>query len=140
MICSVLRDIMLFEEVRCVERVELRDRLKQAMELRGLRAVDLVDKTGIPKVTISYYLSGKTVPRSDNLYKLAQVLNISEAWLLGYDVSMERSPESKKNDQLAKLIVKLRSDEGFYNTVVALADLEEMQYRSIEQLIATLKK
>lgn len=121
-------------------RVELKDRLSEAMELRGLRAVDLVEATGIPKVTMSYYLSGKTVPRSDKLYKLAQALNVSEAWLLGYDVPMHRTDDKKKNDQLAKLIVRLRTDDEFYKTVSALAELTESQYRGIAQLIATFQE
>lgn len=119
---------------------ELRDRLSEALNRKGWKAVDLVEKTGIPKGAISYYMAGKSKPKTDRLYVIAQALDVSEAWLLGYDVPMTRTDDQKKNDQLAKLIVKLRSDEGFYNTVVALADLNEMQYRSIEQLVATLKK
>jgi transcriptional regulator with XRE-family HTH domain len=123
-----------------MERAELRDRLREALNLRGWKAADLVAKTGIPKGTISYYLSGKTEPKADRLYVIAQALSINEAWLLGYNVPMERSPESKKNDQLAKLIVRLRTDEGFYNTVVALAGLDENQYKGLEQLVLALKK
>lgn len=123
-----------------MDRVEFRDRLREAMEARGLRSVDLVEKTGIPKVTISYYLSGKTVPRSDKLYLLAKALNINEAWLLGYEVSIERSQESKKNDQLAKLVARLRTDEGFFSTVSSLSELTPEQYQSIELLVSTLKK
>ena len=123
-----------------MKRVELRDRLREAMEMRGFRAVDLVEATGIPKGTISYYLSGKTEPKADRLYIIAQTLDISEAWLLGYDVPMRRSDDQKKNDQLAKLIVKLRTDENFYNMVATWADLPEGKYRGIEQLIAALKE
>ena len=123
-----------------MKQVELRDRLRQAMDLRGLRATDLVEKTGIPKGTVSYYLSGKTEPKADRLYILAQVLDVSEAWLLGYDVAMNRTDDQKKNDQLAKLIVKMRTDEGFYNMVATLADLPESKYRGIEQLVAALKE
>ncbi len=120
--------------------VELRDRLREAMDLRGFRAVDLVAATGIPKGTISYYLSGKSEPKSDRLHLIAKVLDINEAWLLGYDVPLALSDDKKKNDQLAKLIVRLRSDEGFYNTVMAMADLDENQCKVIEQLALALKK
>lgn len=123
-----------------MERTELKDRLREAMERRGMRAVDLVESTGIPKGTISYYLSGKTEPKADRLYILAQVLNVSEAWLLGYNVPAERSPESKRNDQLAKLIVKLRTDTDFFNMVATLAELPENKYRGIEQLVTALKE
>ena len=110
------------------------------MDKRGLRAVDLVERTGIPKGTLSYYLSGKTEPKSDRVYLLAQVLDVSEAWLLGYDVPMARSEESKKNDVLAQLVVRLRRDNDFYNTVAALAALDEKQYRGICDLVAALNK
>lgn len=123
-----------------MERVELKERLREAMEMRGMRAVDLVEQTGIPKGTISYYLSGKTEPKADRLYILAQVLNINEAWLLGYDVPKERSAERMKNDQLAKLVARMKRDDRFYNMVAALSNLTESQYRSIEQLIATFNE
>lgn len=119
-----------------MSKKNLHDRLQEAMEKRGCRAVDLVYQTGIPKGTLSYYLSGKTKPKADRLYILAQVLNVSEAWLLGYDVPMERTADQKKNDQLAKLIVRLRTDENFYNTVKGLDALNEKQYRGIADLVA----
>jgi transcriptional regulator with XRE-family HTH domain len=119
---------------------EFRDRLQEALTRKNWKAVDLVEKTGIPKGAISYYLAGKSRPKTDRLYIVAQALDVSEAWLLGYDVPMHRTLDQKKNDQLAKLIVRLRSDEGFYNTVAALSGLDEAQYKSIEQLVATLKK
>ena len=123
-----------------MERIELCERLREALELRGMRAADLVEKTGIPKGTISYYLSGKTEPKSDRIYLISRALNISEAWLLGYDVPMARTDGQKKNDRLAKLVVRLRTDENFYNTVSALDELTESQYRGIEQLIAAFKE
>ena len=119
---------------------EFKDRLQQALDRKGWKAVDLVEATEIPKGAISYYLAGKSKPKADRLYIIAQVLNVSEAWLLGYNVPMSRTDDQKKNDQLAKLIVKLRTDEKFYNTVSALAELTESQYRGVEQLIAALKE
>lgn len=120
--------------------VELKDRLREALDLRQMRAVDLTEKAGVPKSAVSFYLAGKSKPKADRLYKIAQALDISEAWLLGYDVPMARSEESKKTDQLAKLIVKMRTDSDFYNTVVALASLNEKQYRGVKQLIAAFEE
>ena len=119
---------------------ELKDRLKEALELRQMRAVDLTQLTGVPKSAVSFYLAGKSKPKADRLYKIAQALDISEAWLLGYNVSMVRTEEQKKNDQLAKLIVKMRMDNDFYSMVSDLAELDEGTYQSIRQLVATLKK
>ena len=117
---------------------ELKVRLQQALDRKGWKAVDLVEKTGVPKGAVSYYLAGRSKPKADRLYLIAQALDVSEAWLLGYDVPMARSPESKRNDQLAKLIVRLRTDESFYKTVVTLGNLPESKYRSIEQLVSAL--
>ena len=119
---------------------EFKDRLQQALDRKGWKAVDLVEKTDVPKGAVSYYLAGKSKPKADRLYILAQALDVSEAWLLGYDVPMARTDNQKKNDQLAKLIVRLRTDEGFYNMVTTLAGLSENKYRGLEQLIATLKE
>lgn len=119
------------------ERIaELKDRLQEAIDAAGMRPIDLCDKTGIPKSMLSYYLNGKTKPKADRLHIIAKALDVSEAWLLGFDVPKHRTVDQKKNDQLAKLIVKLRSDADFYNTVLSLSELNEKQYRGVQQLIA----
>ena len=123
-----------------MEKIELKDRLAEGLAIRGMRATDLAEKTGIPKVTISYYMNGKTTPRASNLYLIAQALDVSEAWLLGYDVAIHRSEAQKKNDQLAKLIVRMRTDVDFYETVAALADLTDAQYRGVKQLLTAFKE
>lgn len=111
-------------------------RLKEALALSGKRQADLVRETGLDRGSISSYLSGKYEPKQKAIYKMAQALNVSESWLLGYDVPMARTADQKKNDQLAKLIVKMRTDSDFYETVAALASLNEKQYQSIKDLMS----
>ena len=115
-------------------------RLRRAMDAAGKKQADLVRETGLDRGSISSYLSGKYEPKQKAIYKLAAALDVSEAWLMGYDIPKERPPESKKNDQLAKLIVRMRTDERFYNNVAALANLTESQYQSIEHLIAAFNE
>lgn len=117
---------------------EVKDRLKKALDLRGVKAVDLSRKTGIPKGAISYYLSGKSVPRAGRIYQIAAALDVSEAWLLGYDVPMARTEEQKKNDNLVQVIAQLRKDPEFYEVVNMLASLPASDYASIKQLISAL--
>lgn len=119
-------------------KAELKDRLREALELAGLRPIELSDKTGIPKSMISYYLSGKTKPKADRIYKIAAVLGVSEAWLLGYDVPRVRTAEQKKNDDLVQVIVKLRADPDFFEVVSMLASLQPDEYASIKQLLTAL--
>lgn len=58
-------------------------RLKAAMSNANMKAVDLHEKTGISKSTISEYLSGNYEPKQKNIYKLATALNIMPSDLMG---------------------------------------------------------
>lgn len=65
-------------------------RIREGLTIRGMKQADLVYKTGIGKSSISTYISGNYEPKQRNIYKIANALNVSEAWLMGYDVPMER--------------------------------------------------
>ena len=66
-------------------------RLKTAMNIRGIKASELSEKAHIPKSAISQYLSGLYEAKQKTIFKLATALNISEAWLMGLDVPMEKN-------------------------------------------------
>ena len=121
-------------------KAELRNRLREALALRQMRPIELSEKTGIAKSMISYYLNGKTKPKADRIYIISQALDISEAWLLGYDVPMNRTEEQKKNDALVQVIAKLRKDPDFFEVVSILAGLESDEYASIKHLLLALGK
>ena len=70
-------------------------RLKKALDLRNLKQVDVVEKTGISKSLLSMYINGKAEPRQNNIHKLAKLLNVNETWLMGYDVPMEKESQLK---------------------------------------------
>ena len=87
-------------------------RIRQAMELRGIKAVDLVQATGLGKSAISQYISGKYEPKQVAIHKIAKALNVSEAWLMGYDVPIQRAEEiktvvSKEENELLDMYHKL---------------------------------
>ena len=66
------------------------NRLKVAMQLRNIKQVDLVEKTGLDKTLINKYLSGISNARQQKLTLLADALNVNEVWLMGYDVPIQR--------------------------------------------------
>ena len=75
------------------------ERLKQLMAERNLRQVDILEKAQpycakfgvkLGRNDISQYVSGKVLPKQDKLTVLAHTLNVSEAWLMGFDVPPER--------------------------------------------------
>lgn len=123
------------------ERVsEFKYRLRDALNARNLKAIELSEKADVPKGAISYYLSGKSQPKADRLNQISIALNVSEAWLLGFDVPMERTPEQKKNDDLVKIIAQMRKDTKFFEIVSMLAELPSEQRDSFLTIISALGK
>ena len=114
-------------------------RLRIAMDMEHKRQVDLVALTGLNKSTISRYCSGDAEPKADAINKLATALDVAEMWLWGYDVPMERSEVQKKNDQLVKLVTRMRSDSEFMNAVQTLDNLSPAQYSAVLSMLAAMK-
>lgn len=82
-----------------MERTTTAERLKQLMEERDLKQNDIlalcvpyfsIVNDVISKTNISLYVSGKSKPNQNKLYILARALNVSEAWLMGFDVPRDR--------------------------------------------------
>ena len=70
-------------------------RIREALSLRGMKQTDLVRLTGIGKSAISEYVAGKYVPKQNATYAIAKALNVSEAWLMGYNVPIQRGETIK---------------------------------------------
>ncbi len=91
-----------------------KDRLAEALKIRGLRPIDIANKTGISKSRISQYLNGLYTAKQDAIYLLAKELNVSEAWLMGYDTSMERSNSTNKEFESNKSETLYTKQENEY--------------------------
>lgn len=65
-------------------------RLAQALELRGITQTELSKRTNINKSSISTYLKGEYKAKQDKVDLLANALNVSPVWLMGYDIPMQR--------------------------------------------------
>lgn len=79
------------------------ERLKWIMRERGLKQIDVLHLAKpyqekyhitLSKSSLNQYLSGYAKPGPLKLFVLGEILNVSEAWLMGYNVPMER----KSND------------------------------------------
>ena len=80
-------------------KVDCHIRIKEAMELRNLNQSDIVERTNIKKSALSQYISGKITPRQNAIDELSKVLNVSEPWLMGYDVPMKRTVLKKETQK-----------------------------------------
>jgi len=66
------------------------NRLKMALKIRNMRAIDLVNKTGLSKALISSYVNDKSYARQDKISIIAKALEVNESWLMGFNTSMDR--------------------------------------------------
>ena len=73
------------------------ERLKLALDLRNMKATKLSELTNVNKSTISQYLSGEYEAKKDRIELFAEVLNVNELWLRGYDLPMEKEDDKEKN-------------------------------------------
>lgn len=89
------------------EKVSPSLRLKKLMNDRNLKQVDILEMSKpfqkelsitMGKSALSQYVNGKQDPDQHRVYLLSKTLNVSEAWLMGYDVPM------KKEDTPSNLI------------------------------------
>lgn len=67
------------------------ERLKGALEMRQITKAELSRITGISKSSLTRYTKGDWEGKQDAVFAIAQALDVSEAWLMGYDVPIERS-------------------------------------------------
>lgn len=118
------------------------DRLQEAMRIRQKRQADLVKDTGIAKGTINNYVKGKYEPKSPTIQRLAQALLVSEKWLDGYDVPMERlNIKAIASKPICKNIQKIREDRNISTKHLAeLLNVNESVVLDIESGKQTLDK
>jgi transcriptional regulator with XRE-family HTH domain len=90
-----------------IEREHTSIRLRQAMEEKGMRQVDLLEAVkpyckrygvNISKGQLSQYLSGRNEPGQMRIFILALALDVSEAWLMGLDYPKERQAPASTAD------------------------------------------
>lgn len=88
-------------------KVDTSTRLKQIMNERNLKQVDIIRMSEpyqkeldikMGKSTLSQYVNGVQSPDQDRIYLLSKTLNVSEPWLMGFDVAKDRVPDGKRTE------------------------------------------
>lgn len=76
------------------------ERIKTIMDERGLKQKDILERAKpicakyggkLTRSDLSQYCSGRVAPKQQKLFIIAAALNVSESWLMGYDVPRERT-------------------------------------------------
>lgn len=99
-------------------------RLKRIMQEKNLRQTDIINlikpyskqyNIRLEKNDLSQYVSGKVEPSQEKLSLLSLALDVSEAWLMGYDVARNNleydSTEEITNEYIIHLFSLLSLEE-----------------------------
>lgn len=118
----------------------LSQRLRLALDYARMTQAELSRATGIDTAAISRYLKGTYAPKSPALYKLALALDVSDMWLEGYDVPMERSQKQKEIDFKNNLYKKIASDMDLLKTISQYYNLPEEKQKTIRDLVDQMSR
>lgn len=107
-----------------MRKYETSDRLRELMAEKNWKQVDIInhskkfqEKLGVKlgKSALSQYVNGVQAPDQKKLALLALTFDVSEAWLMGYDVPRERDvktePEYTTSD-LRKMAENAKTFDG----------------------------
>jgi len=122
-----------------MNKVHTGQRLKVIMRERGLKQIDILNLTKVQseihggKVTkqdLSQYIQEKIEPNQRKLELLAQALDVSEAWLMGFDVPMlkqEIDAQDETKNELIDIYEQLQPPRQLVVYDTAVAQLEEQR-------------
>lgn len=110
-------------------------RLNKIMAERNLRQVDILERVKpfcikydikMNKSDLSQYVSGKVEPSQEKLVVLGMALNVSEAWLMGFDVPMERAGVAVGTSPKILQYYNMLNDMGKHKATERIKELTEI--------------
>lgn len=125
------------------------DRLKQIMNEKNIKQVDILNMSlpyqteldiKLSKSALSQYVNGVQLPDQHRIYLLSKTLNVSEPWLMGYDVpkdrmsDIDRQSDGTVKHKLLSVYDELNLDNQFNVYKYAMNRLEEQNNSNIVQL------
>lgn len=119
---------------------ERKNRIREALSIRNMKQVELAEKTGIRKGTINNWVLQRYQPKQKPLNIMAKALDVSEMWLAGYDVPMERPRAQRKNDELVQLIFEIKENEDLKDLFTDICSLSDNQRNTIKSMVNELSK
>lgn len=114
-----------------IEKTEIcGKRIEKALDIRKMKQSELCKRANVPKSSLSLYLSGAYEPKQDRIYAMAEALNVSDLWLGGYDVPMERdeinssAPESLTRREKVMLGLFRQIPESQQDVLIQMAQIQ----------------
>ncbi|MBE6079405.1 MAG: helix-turn-helix transcriptional regulator [Veillonella sp.] len=114
-------------------------KLKETMLNRGITQSDLSTMTSIRASSISDWLNDKYSPKQDKIAIIAKALNVSPAWLMGYDdISNEESKGYYEDPEVAQLANEIKNDPELRLLLDAKRSLSKEDMESVINITKSL--
>ena len=114
---------------------EMSTKIYQLRKAQNKTLEDIAKIVGVGKSTVRKWETGMIANmRRDKIAKLAEALNTTPAYLMGWIDS--DLPENKKNDEIADIILRLRRDEDFLALVSSLAKLPDDKLSAVRAVLS----
>jgi repressor LexA len=110
------------------------ENLKKQMELKEKSRKDISEALGISYYTVTDWVTGKKYPRMDKVEMLADYFGILKSDLIEEKTEKELQT-AEKNNALADIIVKMRTDDDFLSIVKLIYSLDENQIKAVKQML-----
>lgn len=108
--------------------------LKYQMEVKRKTRRQICEELGFSYYTFSDWVNGKKYPRMDKVEMLANYFGILKSDLIE-EKTEEHREMHEKNDAIADIVVRLRTDEDFLSAVIKLSEMESEKLSGLLTLL-----
>ena len=111
--------------------------LKYYIEKSGKDRGELADIWGFPYSTVTEWVNGKKYPRIDRIEVMADYFGILKSDLIEEKMTEEKE---KDNENLAGVIVRMRTDADFNALVMSLYEYDSERIKGMRQMLDAFDK
>lgn len=117
--------------------MEIGERIKKRREELGMSQDELAKKVGYTsRSSVAKVETNANGMVQSKLVAFAKALNTTPAYLMGWTNDEETE---KKNDAIADIVIRLRTDSNYMEVVQSLQDLTSEQLMAVKTLLSTFK-
>ena len=114
---------------------DMANRIQDLRKSKNMTLEEVASIVGVGKSTVRKWETGMIANmKRDKIAKLAKALGTTPAYLMGWEEI------EQKNDLIAEVVLKMRTDATFMSAVEKLYKLDQDKLQSIDQMLNTLFK
>lgn len=113
--------------------------LRYYVKKAGKTQKEMAEIVGVASSTFNDWMKAKAYPRIDKIEIMANYFKVMKSDLIEERTDEHRQMQ-KNNDTITDVIVRMRSDDEFFDVVGGLLTLDAEQVSAVKQLLLVLQK